>query len=777
MTDRHTLAQAPSTPAGPSTVTGEDIVPRAEDLTREQRASLTSGADTWHLQDIPEAGIAGPMITDGPHGLRKALSSASLDVTESVPATCFPPAAGLSSSWNPGLVSEVGVALAEECRQEQVAVILGPGVNIKRSPLGGRNFEYWSEDPVVTGHLAAALVEGVQSAGIGTSLKHFAVNSQETDRMRVDARLNERALREIYLSAFEHVVTTAKPWTVMCSYNKINGTYASENHWLLTDVLRGEWGFDGVVMSDWGAVHDRVAALNAGLNLEMPPSATDSQIVAAVESGAIAEDQLNAMAQGLIDLQAKSAPALADGDYRYDREAHQAIAVRAAVESIVLLKNQGDLLPLDPRRQRIAVIGEFARTPRYQGGGSSHITPTILTSFLDAVEERGDRVRFAPGFTLDEAPQDPTLTDDAIDAAAEADVALLFLGLPESSESEGFDRSSIDLPDKQLELLVAVTAENPRTVVVLSNGAVVSVSDWQDRVPALVEAWLLGQAGGTALARVLFGDDAPSGHLTATIPRRLADDPSALQFPGGEGIVDYGEGVFVGYRHFDSVGREVAYPFGFGLTYTSFSVSDAQIRATGPTSAHAELRVRNTGARKGSHVVQIYVAPPRNTPVPRPVHELRAFRKVELDPDEETTVSVDLDDRAFAYWSEAFHGWHVPAGTYTVEVASSSRDTDAELPVELEGDGLRLPLGPMSTVEEWLKDPVGGPIISTMMASALPTVPGAQDAALDLDSLEASAGIFLLAMPLATMAGFAGADGHDLVSAAMGALRAASAAS
>lgn len=738
--------------------------PRARDLTLEQRASLTSGADAWHLQGIAQAGIEGPMITDGPHGLRKARNDAGLDVTDSIPATCFPPAAGLSSSWNPDLVREVGRAMGEECRQEKVAVILGPGINIKRSPLGGRNFEYWSEDPVVAGHLASALVDGVQSQGIGTSLKHFAVNSQETDRMRVSARLNERALREIYLSAFEEVVTRSHPWTVMCSYNKVNGTYASQNRWLLTDVLRKEWGFTGIVMSDWGAVHDRGAALAAGLNLEMPPSGTDAQVVAAVESGDLDEDQLTLMAQGMIDLQTRATETLAEDGYTYDVDAHHAVAARAARESVVLLKNEGEVLPLDATRQRIGVIGEFARTPRYQGGGSSHITPTRLTSFLDALALRGIDVDFAPGFTLDDSPQDPALRREAQDVARRCDVVLLFLGLPDAAESEGFDRKSLDLPTKQVDLVRALTAVNPRTVVVLSNGAVVSVAGWQDRVAGLVEGWLLGQAGGIALADVLLGDHSPSGHLTETIPLSLADEPSYLQFPGGEGVVDYGEGVFVGYRHFDSVDRKVAYPFGFGLSYTTFEVVDAHASVTGATSARVEVRVRNTGTRPGAHVVQLYVAPPATTPVPRPVHELREFVKVELAPGEEQSLTMDLPPRAFAYWSEAFGTWHVPAGRYVLQVASSSRDIDVELPVVLDGDGLRAPLTEMSTVGEWLADPVGGEVLRAILAQASA---GGGASSFDIESMEASAGIFLTSLPLATLAGFSGESGHRLVDAVM----------
>ena len=545
----------------------ESTYPSVKDLTLEEKASLTSGGDAWHLQGVEAKGIPGYMITDGPHGLRKSLTSSTgeTDLDNSVPATCFPPAAGLSSSWNPELIHKVGEAMAEECIQEKVAVILGPGVNIKRNPLGGRCFEYWSEDPYLAGHEAIGIVAGVQSKGVGTSLKHFAANNQETDRLRVDARISQRALREIYLPAFEHIVKTAQPWTIMCSYNRINGVHSAQNHWLLTDVLRDEWGFEGIVMSDWGADHDRVASLNAGLNLEMPPSYTDDQIVYAARDGRIAPAQLDRMAQGMIDLINKARAAMSIDGYRFDVDAHDEVAHQAAIESIVLLKNDDAILPLnaDPAAARkIAVIGEFARTPRYQGGGSSHITPTKLTSFLDTLAERGIKADFAPGFTLDLEPADPALESEAVETAKNADVVLMFLGLPEAAESEGFDRDTLDMPAKQIALLEQVAAANQNVVVVLSNGSVVSVAPWAKNAKGILESWLLGQSGGPALADVIFGQVSPSGKLAQSIPLDINDDPSMLNWPGEEGHVDYGEGVFVGYRYYDTYGKSVDYPFG-----------------------------------------------------------------------------------------------------------------------------------------------------------------------------------------------------------------------
>lgn len=705
----------------------ENTYPNVNDLTLEEKASLTSGGDAWHLQGVEHKGIPGYMITDGPHGLRKAnaVSTGETDLNDSVPATCFPPAAGLSSAWNPDLAFRVGEAMGEECIQEKVAVILGPGVNIKRNPLGGRCFEYWSEDPFLAGHEAAGLVKGVQSKGVGTSLKHFAVNNQETDRLRVDARVSQRALREIYFPAFEHIVKDAQPWTIMCSYNKINGVHSSQKRWLLTDVLRDEWGFKGIVMSDWGAAHDRVASLNAGLNLEMPPSYTDDQIVYAARDGRIQPEQLDRMAQGMIDLVNKSRAAMSIDGYRFDVDAHDDVAHQAAVESIVLLKNDDAVLPV-ASDAKVAVIGEFARSLRYQGGGSSHITPTKMTGFLDTLKDRGIDAAFAPGFTFADEPQDPALTAEAVDAAKGADVVLLFLGLPEAAESEGFDRETLDIPAKQIDLLKEVSSANENVVVVLSNGSVVSVAPWRDHAKGILETWLLGQCGGPAMADVIFGVQSPSGKLSQTIPMDILDDPSMLNWPGEEGHVDYGEGVFVGYRYYDTYGKEVAYPFGYGLSYSSFEIADVTVAKTGANTASVTATVTNTSDVDGAEVVQVYVAPGK-AEVARPKHELKGFVKVFLKAGESKTVTVDLDDRAFAYWSEKFNDWHVESGEYTVEVGVSSRDIVATGVVDLDGDGKTLPLDEWSTFGEWKADPIGGPIVAEMYVKGesgeLPALP------------------------------------------------------
>lgn len=727
--------------------------PSVNDLTLEEKAALTSGTNPWSLGNVAAKGLPNYTITDGPHGLRKAQNTESMDVEENVPATCFPPAAGMACSWNPELVERVGEAMGEECIQEQVAVILGPGVNIKRNPLGGRCFEYWSEDPYLAGHTAVGIVKGVQSKGVGTSLKHFAANNQETDRLRISATISPRALREIYLPAFEYIVKTAQPWTVMCSYNKINGVFSSQNRWLLTDVLRGEWGFKGIVMSDWGAVSDRVAALNAGLNLEMPPSNTDDQIVAAGKDGRIPAAQLDEMAQGMIDLVTKARPAMSRDGYRYDVDAHNEIARQAAVESMVLLKNEDATLPV-AKGAKIAVIGEFARTPRYQGAGSSLINPTKLTSFLDALEERGVAADFAPGFTLDDEAQDPALTEQAVTAAQQADVVLLFLGLPAAYESEGFDRTTLDIPAKQVEVLDAVAAANPNVAVVLSNGSVVSMP-WRGRAKAILETWLLGQAGGAALADVIFGDETPSGKLAQTIIDDVNDDPSAMNWPGEEGHVDYGEGVFVGYRYHDTFRKQVTYPFGYGLSYATFDVHDATVAKTGPRTAEVTVTVTNTSDVAGAETVQVYVAPPK-AKVARPVHELKGFAKVALEPGESKNVTIALDDRAFAYWSERFDDWHVEGGTYTVEVGVSSRDIISRLDVEIDDDGKIMNLDEWSTFGEWLDDPIGAPILQHVLddmgkEAGRPIIP---DSALMV--------MFLRSMPLRSLSVILGEAGEQV---------------
>jgi beta-glucosidase len=688
------------------------------DLTLEQKASLTSGADFWHLQDVAEAGIPGAMVADGPHGLRKQPATADpIGIGSSLPATCFPPAVALASSWDPDLVHRVGQALGREARAEQVSVLLGPGVNIKRSPLCGRNFEYFSEDPFLAGRIGAAFVRGVQSQGVGASLKHFAANNQETDRFRVSADVDERTLREIYLPAFEYVVKNAHPYTVMSAYNKLNGTYTSEHRWLLTEVLREEWGFDGLVVSDWGAVNDRVLSLAAGLDVEMPPSGRDHLVVEAVRDGRLDESLLDAAVRRVLALLEATEDVRTGRHPAPDFDAHHALAREAAACGAVLLKNDGDLLPLSASDgRRVAVIGEFARTPRFQGGGSSHVVPTRVDDALTAITAAAgaERVVFAAGFTLDGEP-DQALVDEAVAAARGADVAVLLLGLPQTAESEGYDREHIDLPADQLALLEAVHAANPATVVVLSNGSVVSVAEWREHAQAVLEGWLLGQAGGAAVADILFGGAEPSGRLTETIPLRLADNPAHMFFPGGEQHVRYAEGIYLGYRYYDTGDRPVAYPFGFGLGYTRFELGGLSVEPEGDNAFAVSVEVTNTGARPGAQVVQVYVHDAESS-VDRPEHELKGFAKVRLEPGESTRVTVHLDERAFAYWSLLENRWKVEPGDVEIRVGTSCRDLDLRCRARVAGNPAPGALDAMSTVAEWLQDAIGADLLLPVLA-------------------------------------------------------------
>lgn len=690
----------------------------AQDLTLDEKASLTSGADFWTTKSVDRVGIPSLMLTDGPHGLRKQGGATDhLGLAGSVPATCFPPAVGLSATFDPELAERVGVALGVESAIEDVAVILGPGINIKRSPLCGRNFEYMSEDPIVSGAMGAGLVRGIQSQGVGSSLKHFAANNQETDRLRVSSDVDPRTLREIYLRGFQRVVEDAQPWTVMCSYNRINGVYASEDPWLLTTVLRDEWGFEGIVVSDWGAVNDRVTGLVAGMDLEMPSSGgrTDAEIVAAVQNGSLAESDLDTVVDRLIDLthKAQARPA-ASGPL--DVDAHHALAREVAGRSIVLLRNEGGILPLQ-RSASVAVIGEFARTPRFQGAGSSQINPTRIDTAIDEIRALSDAdVSFAAGYTIgsDTDADAAALRDEAVSAASAADVAVVFLGVPAHEESEGFDREHIDLPAAQLALLDAVLAANPNTVVVLSNGGVVALP-FADRVPAIVEAWLLGQAGGGGTADVLFGVVNPSGRLAETIPLRIEDTPAFGSFPGEHGHSVYGEGLLVGYRWYDARRMQVAYPFGHGLSYTTFSYGDATASVDGSGDVIVTVPVTNTGSVAGREVVQAYTSLPGSS-VQRAPRELKAFASVLIEAGETAQVELRLRRAELAYWDTRIDGWIVEDGEYVVEVGASSRDLRARTAVAVAGDDVVLPITLGSSFEELLGDPVVGAEFGAVIA-------------------------------------------------------------
>ena len=733
----------------------------ASDLTLEEKASLTSGADFWTTKAIDRAGIPSVMMTDGPHGLRKQSGATDhLGLAASVPATCFPPAVGIGSSFDPELIERVGAAIGVEAAIEDVAVVLGPGINIKRSPLCGRNFEYFSEDPIVSGILGAASVRGIQSKGVGTSLKHFAANNQEFDRMRASSDVDPRPLREIYLRGFERVVKDAAPWTVMCSYNKLNGVWTSEDPWLLTSVLRDDWGFDGLVVSDWGAVNDRVAGVAAGLDLEMPASGgrTDAQLVAAVQAGTLDESVLDTAAGRAIDLVRKAGerPAVAGP---LDVDAHHALAREAAGRSIVLLKNDDALLPL-AADQKIAVIGAFATEPRFQGAGSSLINPTRVDKALDELRAvGGENVSSAAGFAVeggDVAASGRTADDlraEAAGLAAAADVAVLFLGLPAAEESEGFDREHIDLPADQLAVLDAVLDVNPRVVVVLSNGGVVALP-FADRVPAIVESWLLGQAGGSAVADVLYGAVNPSGKLTETVPVRLEDNPSFGNFPGEFGHVRYGEGLLVGYRWYDAKGLEVTFPFGHGLSYTTFEYGDATATVGADGDIVVRVPVANTGDRDGREVVQVYVAPRRSI-VQRAPRELKAFASVALVAGETREVELIVRREDLAYWDVRVDRWIVEGGAYTVDVAASSRDIRSSVAVDVEGDEVRMPLTMNSSVGDLMSHPVAGPIVQQALGGLMGGLGGDAAAASMMPNDEAMQKM-MASFPIGRLAGFPG---------------------
>ncbi|GIM96800.1 glycoside hydrolase family 3 C-terminal domain-containing protein [Paractinoplanes toevensis] len=679
------------------------------------QAAITSGSAFWSTTaagDVPAI-----TLTDGPHGVRLQVAGAD-DILAGQPATCFPPAVASGSTWDPELLRRMGEALGDECRAMGVHVLLGPGINLKRTPLGGRNFEYFSEDPLVAGVLATAWVQGLQSRGVGASLKHFAVNSQETDRMRVSADVDERTLRELYLRAFQRVVTEAQPWTVMCAYNKVNGVYASQNHFLLTEVLRDEWGFQGLVMSDWGAVVDRVEAVRAGLDLTMPgpDDGGDQALIEAVRAGRLPASTLATSASRVRDLAAK---AVAATPTNYDIDEHHALAREIASRGIVLLKNEGAVLPLNPA-QTVAVIGESARTPRYQGGGSSQITPTRLDDALSALEAA------APGrirFTADAA--------EAEQLARDADVAIVFAAT--DFETEGSDRESLDLPATEIGLIRKVAAANPRTVVVLANGAVVRTTPWDADVQGLLEGWLLGQAGGSAIADVLLGTVNPSGRLAETIPLKLADHPSYLDFPGEAGHVRYGEGIHVGYRGFDAREQEVAYPFGFGLSYTTFAYGTATATAT-DAGIDLSVDVTNTGDRDGREVVQAYLSLPGSR-VSRAPRELKAFANVEIPAGRTVTVKLHIDRADLAYWEVRLNRWIVEPGTYAIAVGSSSRHLHTGVTVTLDGDGAgaRIPLSTDSTIGEWLADPRGAEVLGEVFAKMAAEGSGGMAAAMASD--------------------------------------------
>ena len=719
-------------------------------MTLEEKAALCTGASPWTTTPVERLGLPELTVSDGPHGVRRVADVNDL-IAASLPATCFPTASCMASTWDVDLIHAMGQALAEECIALKVDVVLGPGANMKRTPLGGRNFEYYSEDPYLAGQMAASFIAGVQSKGVGTSLKHYAANNQEFQRLSISSEVDERTLREIYLPAFETAVKKAKPWTVMCAYNKVNGTYCSENHKLLVDILKKEWGFEGLVVSDWGAVHDRVASLKGGLDLEMPgpKERRVKAVVEAVRSGALDESVLDESVRRILGIVFKAAETSKGGSF--DTAVHHALARRIAAEGMVLLKNNG-ILPLK-EQQHIAVIGRAAEEAHFQGGGSSHINPTQVDNpFKELQKLAGDtELTFAKGYPAGTAFEQ-ALIDRAVETAHAADVALLYIALPGFKESEGYDRADLDLTPQQVALIKAVTAVQPKTVVILNNGAPVVMSEWIDGTAAVLEAWMMGQAGGGAIADVLYGKVNPSGRLAETYPLKLVDTPAHINFPGGNGEVRYGEGIFTGYRYYDAREMPVLFPFGYGMSYTAFAYGNPKVSSAtfkDVDGLTVSVEVTNTGKVAGKEVVQVYLHDHKSGLV-RPPKELKGFAKVELQPGETKTVTLALDFRAFAYYHPAYKQWITEDGEFDILIGASVNDIRCIQTVTLQStQELPCILNRESTLRDWMEDPRGRrvfePLFQQMAAQMRTAFGGGQDGdgAVGMDTMG-----FLMEMPL-----------------------------
>lgn len=741
----------------------KDIKTLISQMTLEEKAGLCSGKDFWNLKGIERLGIPSIMVTDGPHGLRKQKMGADhLGLFDSVPATCFPSAAGMASSWDRHLIQKVGVALGEECQAEDVAVLLGPGANIKRSPLCGRNFEYFSEDPYLSSEMAANHIKGVQSQGVGTSLKHFAANNQEHRRMSTDAIVDERTFREIYLASFEGAVKQSQPWTVMCSYNKVNGEFASENNYLLNDILKEEWGFEGFVVSDWGAVNERDVALANGLELEMPASKGigENKVIEAVQNGTLSVEKLDAAVERILRIIFKAVEEKKE-NATYDQEAHHQLARETARESMVLLKNENNILPLK-KEGSFAVIGEFAEAPRYQGGGSSHIIPTKLENIVEEIEKSAGseaNVTYAQGYYRDLDTIDEALIEEAKKVASQADTVILFAGLPDRYESEGYDRVHLHIPENQKRLIETVAEVNPNIVVVLSNGAPIEMP-WLDKIKGLLEGYLGGQALGGAIADILFGDANPSGKLAETFPKQLSDNPSYLFFPGEGDKVEYREGIFVGYRYYDTKNVEPLFPFGYGLSYTSFEYSNLRVSANkinDTETLSVTVDVKNTGAVTGKEVVQLYVKDVESS-VSRPQKELKGFEKVELQPGEVKEITFTLDKRSFAYYHTEIKDWHVESGEFELLVGKSSKEVVLTEKVTVESTAeIPLVVHRNTTVGDLLANPKVAPLAKELLGKAQegsPFAAASEDEGEFSDMMEA----MMKYMPLRALSNFS--DGN-----------------
>ena len=701
----------------------EKITELISKMTLEEKAGLCSGEDFWHTKGIERLGIPSVMVSDGPHGLRKQEDEADhLGINDSIKAVCFPAGCATASSFDRDLLEELGEIIGNECQAENISTILGPAMNIKRSPLCGRNFEYYSEDPLVSSEMASAFVRGVQSKSVGTSPKHFMANNQEYHRMTSSSEMDERTMREIYLASFENMVKKEKPWTIMNSYNKLNGTYLCENKEMLSDILRDEWGFDGYVMTDWGAMNERVEALKAGCNLEMPASGgkTDKEIVDAVRSGKLDEAVLDKRCEEFLNIIFRYMENR-DETVVFDREQDHEKARHIEEECIVLLKNEDNILPLTPE-QKTAFIGKYAAAPRFQGGGSSHINSFKTESALDALDTadgiKKENIIYAQGYDDLEDKTDEEMLREAVEAAKSAETAIIFAGLPDSFESEGYDRTHMRMPQCQITLIEEVAKVQSNTVVVLHNGAPVEMP-WIDKVKAVVEVYLGGQAVGGATVNILYGNTNPSGHLAETFPIRVQDTPCYLTYGGEHDKSVYSEGVFVGYRYYASKEMNVLFPFGHGLSYTTFSYSNLTVekkRIRESETLRVSVDVTNTGNRFGKEVVQLYVAP-KNSTVIRPVRELRAFEKTGIAPGETKTVTFLLDSRAYAYWSTEIHGWHVESGEYEIQIGKNAQDIVLSRTVYVESEHTIPKVFTLnSTLGEILADPKGKAVFDQAMS-------------------------------------------------------------
>jgi len=699
----------------------KDIISK---MTIEEKASLCSGKDAWNTNNIDRLGIEAVTVADGPHGVRKVKVSGDLDTQNSFSSTCFPTASALSSTWNYELVEKVGAAIAEEAINLDIDILLAPGVNMKRSPLCGRNFEYFSESIWLTSIIGSAFVKGVQRKGVGTSLKHFACNNQEHHRMSLSAEMDERTLRETYLRAFELIIKNAKPWTVMSSYNKINGEYSSENEYLLNDILREEWGYKGVVVSDWGAVNDRVKGLEAGLDLQMPGPADwdDKKIIESVIGGKLDEEKLDKAVGNILNLvhKCKKTEKIKIPEAEIISE-NKKLAVIAARESMVLLKNEGGILPLNKNNEmKIAVIGRFAKYPRYQGKGSSQINSTEeLIPLIELKKIAGEmaEITYSQGYE-EKNILNSELENNAVKDAGKADIVLFFAGLPDWLESEGYDRENTDLPDNQICLIKKVSEVNKNMVLILNSGAAITFDKWIDEIPAVLEVWLIGQGSGKAVSEIIFGEVNPSGRLSETFPLKNSHNPSYLNFPGEMDKVFYNEGIYTGYKYYQKKEIPVRFPFGFGLSYTEFEycvIDSDKYEYDKDEIIDIEVEIKNIGDYSGKEVIQLYIHP-KNYSIDRPIRELRGVKKIYLIPGEKKTVKFSLNREAFEYFNPYEDKWIVEDGEYEIQIGSSCEDIKLSKTVKINSDeSMKNILNGFSTVREWFENEKGREVVKNTL--------------------------------------------------------------